>query len=109
MSDPQARAEALDGDKLPEEYPPYEPVGVDEAEVTPRGERTNESFEERDERMQDEPEPDDEVVRPYTEASEDVIDDEAQAVAEANQEERDPASDSAPPAAEESAIHIEER
>jgi hypothetical protein len=108
MSDPQDRAEALDGDKLPDAYPPDEPMGVDEPEVTPLGEATSESFEERDERTEREPDTDDEVVQPYSEVSEDVLDAEAQAVAEANPEDRDPASDSAPPAAEEAAMHIEE-
>lgn len=108
MSDPQDRAEALDADKLTDEYPPDEPMGVDEPEVTPHGESTSESFEERDERMEAEPDADEEVIQPYSEVSEDVLDVEPQAVAEANPEGRDPATDSAPPAAEEAAMHIEE-
>lgn len=109
MSDAQDRAEALDGDKIPDEYPPEEPWGVDEPEVTPVGEATNESFEERDERTGDEQDAGRELVQPYSEESEDIIDLEAQAVAQENAEERDPQSDGAPPAAEEAAMHIEER
>src|SRR3546814_21127771 len=84
MSDAQDQAESLDDDKTSAEYPPDEPWGVDEPEVTQEGEWAQESFEERTERMA-EPDPDDgrPVVQPYADPSQDIADDEAQAVAEA--------------------------
>lgn len=107
MSDPQDRAEALDADKMDLDYPPEEPLGVDEPEVTPRGERTDESFEERDARHQVAAEDERPVVRPYHEAGEDLLDEEAQAVAEAEEGPGDPESDPAPAPAEEAALHLE--
>lgn len=107
-SDPQDRAEATDADKLAAEYPPDEPVGVDEAEVTPVGEATSESFEERDARQELGPGDQRPVVQPYHEPEEDLLDEEAQAVAEAEVGSRDPDSDSAPPPAEEAAVHVED-
>lgn len=121
--DPQDRAEALDADEIGGEYPPEEPMGVDEAEVTPQGEATSESFEERDARHRADDGADRPLVQPYHEADEDLLDDEAQAVADA--EEGDPRAgqvtteadgggaaaaedDPAPPAAEEAALHIED-
>jgi hypothetical protein len=47
MSDPQNRAEALDDDKVGPEFPPEEPLGVDERAVTPAGQWLPESLEER--------------------------------------------------------------
>jgi len=107
MSDPQDRAEALDADKIDPDYPPEEPLGADEAEVTPRGERTDESFEERDARHQVGPDGDRPVVRPYHEADEDLLDDEPQAVADAEEGASDPESDPVPAPAEEAALHLE--
>lgn len=107
MSDPQDRAEALDADKVDADYPPEEPLGVDEDEVTPRGERTDESFEERDARHQVAPDEERPVVRPYHDAEEDLLDDEAQAVADAEEGARDPESDPVPDPAEEAALHVE--
>ncbi|HLT15219.1 MAG TPA: hypothetical protein VK007_00835 [Acidimicrobiales bacterium] len=121
--DPQDRAEALDADKIGAEYPPVEPMGVDEAEVTPHGEATSESFEERDARYRAGGDDDRPLVQPYHEADEDLLDDEAQAVADA--EEGDPRArqttseadgggaaaveaDPVPPAAEEAALHVED-
>lgn len=109
MSDPQDRAEALDADKIDADYPPEEPLGVDEPEVTPRGERTDESFEERDARHEVAPEEERPSVRPYHEAEEDVLDEEAQAVADAEEGPRDTESDPTPDPAEEAALHIEGR
>ncbi|HEX4868605.1 MAG TPA: hypothetical protein VFV32_13420 [Acidimicrobiales bacterium] len=108
MSDEQDRAEALDADELGEGFPPDEPLGVDEAEVTPLGERTSESFEERDARQETLPdEADRPVIRPYHEADEDLLDDEAQAVADAEIGGRDRDSDDVPESAEEAALHLE--
>ncbi|MGV3760028.1 MAG: hypothetical protein ACO1PW_10885 [Actinomycetota bacterium] len=107
MSDPQERAEALDADKIDADYPPEEPLGVDQAEVTPLGERTDESFEERDARHQVAPDDERPVVQPYHEADEDILDEEAQAVAEAEEGPQDPESDPVPAPAEEAALHVE--
>jgi hypothetical protein len=107
MSDEQDRAEALDADEVGEGYPPDEPLGVDQAEVTPLGERTSESFEERDARHEVVPDDERPVIRPYHEAEEDVLDDEAQVVADAEVGGRDPESDDVPAPAEEAALHLE--
>src|SRR3546814_16454749 len=84
MSDAQDQAESLDDDKTSAEYPPDEPWGVDEPEVTQEGEWAQESFEERTERMA-EPDPDDgrPVVQPSVDPSQATVEDDAQAVAEA--------------------------
>src|SRR3546814_15960050 len=80
MSDAQDQAESLGDDKTSAEYPPDEPWGVDEPEVTQEGEWAQESFEERTERMA-EPDPDDgrPVVQPSVDPSQDLLDDQAQA------------------------------
>jgi hypothetical protein len=107
MADDQDRAEALDDDKLTRDYPPEEPWGVDEAEVTPEGEWAQESFEERTERHTNDGVDDDRpVVVPYSEANEDLVDDEAQLVADAEEGDHNPESETAPAAAEEAAVHI---
>jgi hypothetical protein len=49
MSD-QNNAEALDDDKLPDDYPPDQPLGVDEYGTTAAEERWDEPIEERLER-----------------------------------------------------------
>ncbi|MFP5254501.1 MAG: hypothetical protein ACLGI8_01480 [Acidimicrobiia bacterium] len=108
MSEPQDRAEALDADKIDAEYPPEEPLGVDEDEVTPRGERTDESFEERDARHQVASDEARAVVRPYHDGEEDVLDDEAQAVAEAEEGVGDLEGDPVSAPAEEAALHVED-
>ena len=47
MPDDANLSELLDDDKLPAEYPPDRPLGVDEEELTPRGEQTDEPLKER--------------------------------------------------------------
>lgn len=47
MPDDDNLSELLDDDKLPGEYPPDEPFGVDEDELTVRGQQTDEPLEER--------------------------------------------------------------
>ena len=47
MSDDANLSELLDDDKLPAEYPPDEPLGVFEDELTVRGQQTDEPLEER--------------------------------------------------------------
>ena len=47
MPDDANLSELLDDDKLPAEYPPDRPLGVDEEELTARGEQTDEPLEER--------------------------------------------------------------
>ncbi|CAN5638683.1 hypothetical protein BH20ACT1_BH20ACT1_02220 [soil metagenome] len=47
MPDDANLSELLDDDKLPAEYPPDEPLGVDEEELTVRGQQTDEPLEER--------------------------------------------------------------
>ncbi len=47
MPDDDNLSELLDDDKLPAEYPPDEPLGVDEEELTVRGQQTDEPLEER--------------------------------------------------------------
>lgn len=105
--DPQDQAEALDDDKLGGALPPEEPLGVDEPEVTPLGEATSESFEQRDARHQVAAEGQPPVVQPYQGPEEDVLDDEAQAVAAAAIGTTDHEADGVPPAAEEAALHLE--
>lgn len=45
--DPQDRAEALDDDRLNDEFPPEEPLGVEEYGTTPAEERYDEPHDER--------------------------------------------------------------
>ncbi|HEV2809733.1 MAG TPA: hypothetical protein VGV93_04950 [Acidimicrobiales bacterium] len=47
MPDDANLSELLDDDKLPAEYPPDRPLGVDEEALTARGEQTDEPLEER--------------------------------------------------------------
>jgi hypothetical protein len=47
MPDDDNLSELLDDDKLPAEYPPDEPLGVDEEGLTVRGQQTDEPLEER--------------------------------------------------------------
>ena len=47
MSDDANLSELLDDDKLPAEYPPEAPLGLDEDELTVRGQQTDEPLEER--------------------------------------------------------------
>ncbi|HEV2069839.1 MAG TPA: hypothetical protein VGR26_08600 [Acidimicrobiales bacterium] len=47
MSDDANLSELLDDDKLPAEYPPDRPMGVDGEELTARGEQIDEPLEER--------------------------------------------------------------
>lgn len=121
--EPQDQSEALDADKIGPEFPLDEPVGVHEREVTPLGDATRESFEERDARHEVEPAEHRPLVQPYQEAGADILDDEAQAVADAEVTSdvpgqstseayggggRNPEGDTAPPPAEEAALHIED-
>ncbi len=67
MPDDDNLSELLDDDKLPAEYPPDEPLGVDEDELTVRGQQTDEPLEERVQREESEVAvagPDDEPVGP---------------------------------------------
>lgn len=125
MSDAQDRAEAIDGDKVAADYPPEQPWGVDEPEVTPEGEWAQETFEERTARQEPDGNADWVVVQPYTDPAEDVVDDEPQAVAEAQPPathgeesellaEAEPTAGASempgqavPPAAEEAALRVE--
>jgi hypothetical protein len=50
MADDPNLSELLDDDKLPAEYPPHEPTGVLDDELTVRGQQTDEPLEERIER-----------------------------------------------------------
>jgi len=111
MSDPQDNAEALDADKVDTDYPPDQPLGVDEPEVTTDGEWERETFEERSERVEADPGPDREVIRPFVDPSQDILDDEKQLVAEADPGQGDSfelVGDGVPAPAEEAAMHIEE-
>lgn len=47
MPDDANLSELVDDDKLPAEYPPDRPLGVDDEELTVRGEQTDEPLEER--------------------------------------------------------------
>ncbi|HSH61057.1 MAG TPA: hypothetical protein VK988_15745 [Acidimicrobiales bacterium] len=47
MPDDDNLSELLDDDKLPAEYPPDRPLGVDEEELTVRGQQTDEPLAER--------------------------------------------------------------
>ena len=136
MSDPQDRAEALDDDRIGQEYPPEDPVGVDEYGITPAEERYDEPLEERIER--EEPDPlldelegrrpappstDDRrvEVQPITTEAESIRDDEKDLVADAVEPvehgtdpigevpDRDASTqDRTPPPAEEAALRVEE-
>jgi hypothetical protein len=55
LQDAQDRAEALDDDKLPGEFPPDRPTAVEEDRVTPAGEWLPETLAERVEREEPEP------------------------------------------------------
>lgn len=54
MPDDANLSELLDDDKLPPEYPPDEPLGVFEDELTVRGQQTDEPLEERVQREEPE-------------------------------------------------------
>ena len=124
----QHRAESLDDDKLGGEYPPEEPLGVDEYGTTAAEERWDEPIAERVAREEPDPEvPEDEgteLVAPDAGAGTDT---EAQTVADADRPDPDvgtisvddPVSDdpdlrdvaserSGPPPAEEAAIHLDD-
>jgi hypothetical protein len=137
MSDPQDVAEALDDDKVGAEFPPEEPLGVDDYGVTEAEQRWDEPLEERvdreepdplvealegrDARDRARPGPEDRVeVQPFVHEGDAVLDDEKDAVAEAvvGGTGDDPTgevtdrtatgSERAPAAAEEAAMHIED-
>lgn len=54
MPDDDNLSELLDDDKLPAEYPPEKPLGVDEEGLTVRGQQTDEPLEERVQREEPE-------------------------------------------------------
>ena len=77
-SDPQDEAEAVDSDKLGDEYPPEEPLGVDEYGTTAAEERVDEPLEERVAREEPDvlvPEPDeiDLVAEPVPDIEQELI------------------------------------
>ena len=47
MADAQDRAEGLDDDKIPDEYPPFEPLGIDHYGTTAAEERWDQPLAER--------------------------------------------------------------
>jgi hypothetical protein len=73
MSDPQDRAEALDDDKVGPEFPPEEPLGVDDPAVTPTGQWLPESLEERAAREETEPEASSEAASAAEEQTGDLL------------------------------------
>jgi hypothetical protein len=104
MADEQDQAEALDDDKLGGEYPPENPMGVDDPT---RDDRVRDSFEDRGLRE----DPDGERVGNLTLADLDQgagPDEEKDLVADAVDGETDPLpSDRVAPAPEEAAVHTE--
>lgn len=108
MADEQDQAESLDETAVGEQYPPDRPMGMDEPEVTPVGEETDESFEERTARLappvEDAERP---VVQPYSESVEDLLDEESQLVSDAEIDGRDPEADGMPEPAEEAALRLQ--
>jgi hypothetical protein len=135
MSDPQDTAEALDDDRIGEEFPAEEPTAVDEYGVTGAEQRWDEPLEERVEREEPDPlveelegrEPpavDDREhrveARPFAGEADAIRDDEKDAVADAvvGDHGDDPvgevtdrtatAAERTPEPAEEAALHIEE-
>jgi hypothetical protein len=105
--DGQDRAEALDDSKVDTEFPPEEPLGVDKPGVTAIEEQADETFAERTDRaVVEDPEVTAPVVQPYHDAQEDVVDDEAELVAEAEVDGRDPEADGVPEPAEEAALRL---
>ena len=96
MSD-QQRAEGLDDDKLAGEYPPEEPLGVEEYGTTAAEEAWDEPLEERIAREEpDVPVPEDdgvELLQPDEGAHTDVEADEVASVAHAQPDERGPLSE----------------
>jgi hypothetical protein len=134
MSDPDQPGEDFDDELLAGDYPPDRPLGVEAEGVTELEELGGESFEERDENTrpevwdeddedEDADEGDDEGVELVGDAG--VIDEEDELVGEAVDEggpgplapddeftgdetTRDVASERAPEAAEDAAVHIED-
>lgn len=108
-SDEQDRAEALDPDMIDPELhdiPPDQPLGVDDPTVD---DRVTDDIEARRRReMPDHIRPPRPLVQPWEEEDEALLDDEADLVAEALVDARDPESDPAPPPAEEAALHLED-
>jgi hypothetical protein len=104
MADQQDRAEALDDDKLGGEYPPDNPIGVDDPT---RDDQIRDSFEDRGLRE----DPDGERVGNLTLADLDrgaSPDEEKDLVADAVEPEGDPLpNDRVPPPPEEAAVHTE--
>jgi hypothetical protein len=104
MADEQDQAEALDDDKLTGDYPPDNPLGVDDPT---RDDRITDSVEDRVRRE----DPDGDRVANLTLADLDEgarPDDEKDLVATAVGDEDDPlANDRVPPAPEEAAVHTE--
>jgi hypothetical protein len=106
MADEQDRAEALDEDTHDTDFPPEEPMGVDDPT---QDDRVEDSVESREARRDTEPDRERRsVVQPYVDEDEAVLDDEAELIGEAIVDERDADADSAPAAAEEAAVHLED-
>ena len=111
MADEQDQAEQLDEDKHSPEFPPDEPLGVDDPT---RDDRIEDDYETRDARHEPLPadrdlaEDERPLVQPFVSAEQAAIDDETDLVAEAMIDERGPYSDAAAPAAEEVALHLED-
>ena len=107
MADEQDRAEALDADKIDGEYPPDDPLGVDGWGVTGDEQAQRESLAERFGREEPvQPDAERPVIQPYAESEEDLLDDEAQLVADAEIDARDPEADGMPEPAEEAALRL---
>lgn len=106
MADEQDRAEALDEDTHDTDFPPDSPMGVNDPTQDDRVEDSVESREARRATGRDEAERS--VVQPYVDEDEALLDDEAELIAEALVDERDPDADGAPASAEEAALHLEE-
>ncbi len=104
MADEQDRAEALDDDKLGGEFPPHDPMGVDDPT---RDDQVRDSFEDRGLRE----DPDGERVGNLTLTDLDQgagPDEEKDLVGDAVGAEDDPlANDRVPPPPEEAAVHTE--
>lgn len=107
MADEQDQAEALDADVRDADYPPEEPMGVDDPT---QDDRVEDSITERARREEPEgPDGDDRpVIQPYVDEDEARLDEEDELVAEAMEDAADLESDGAPPPAEEAALHLEE-
>lgn len=113
MGDEQDRAEALDDETHDTDFPPERSMGVDDPTQDDRVEDSVATRDLREEREvsaeEGAPDPGERsVIQPYVSEEELLLDEEAELVADAAIDERDPDADGAPPAAEEAALHLEE-